>query len=296
MCSNEVKNDCNHEESSTSSLYQLIFDIKHCIFKAGNATTLLFSIYDNTSNKRVTEEYCLHLNQNNHPKIGFPDDCKVLFKNLSYDILQRNICILCRIYRIGPMEAPDVTKTKKHMYSNKMYREMIRPYGVSIIKLKNFINNTFSIHIISGYIRIAWNTLNLNISYKHIPQLIVFIILSYFNGTSIKSVLKMGKEVMFEANTAPIYCAKDENGFNDLPFDVMQQKKNIYYINGVFVKEYTYYNPPLSIGIAYSLSLYNCDALIVKNNYKLYDKLTEIEAFKFFNIFDPMSISNIERH
>eukprot|EP01083_Nonionella_stella_P281378 957377_1 len=82
--------------------YQLVFDIKHCIFKAGNDTKLLFSIFDDTDKRIISEEFCLHLSENNFPKVGSPEDCKVLFKNLSSDILEHDKYIIGRIYRIGP--------------------------------------------------------------------------------------------------------------------------------------------------------------------------------------------------
>merc|ERR1712244_83572 len=103
--------DKDELKDDKESFYHLVFDIKHCIFKAGNDTKLLFSIYDDTEKRVVTEEYCLHLSENNFPKVGSPEDCKVLFKNLSADIMEHDIFIICRIYRIGPMEAPDVSNS-----------------------------------------------------------------------------------------------------------------------------------------------------------------------------------------
>eukprot|EP01084_Bolivina_argentea_P255951 430712_1 len=94
------------EDTNINDFYQLVFDIKHCMFKAGNDTKLLFSIFDDTTKRIISEEYCLYLSENNFPKLGSSDDCKVLFKNLSSDILQHNIYIICHIYRIGQMKAP----------------------------------------------------------------------------------------------------------------------------------------------------------------------------------------------
>eukprot|EP01084_Bolivina_argentea_P006036 11418_1 len=61
----------NHEEDNI--LYHVVVDIKYCLYKAGNPTRLLFSIYDNTKKQFVTEEYCLHLSENNYTTKGCPD-------------------------------------------------------------------------------------------------------------------------------------------------------------------------------------------------------------------------------
>eukprot|EP01084_Bolivina_argentea_P063021 115127_1 len=128
-------------KSNTDMEYcQLVFDIKHCIFKAGNDTKLLFSIFDDTEKRIVTEEYCLHLSENNFPKVGSPEDCKVLFKNIPVNILQHDVYITCKIYRIGPMEAPDVmTKKTQSKKSGKKGSSIVRPYAATVIRLKDHI-------------------------------------------------------------------------------------------------------------------------------------------------------------
>ena len=72
---------------SSGDLFNIVFDIKHCIFKAGNDTKLLFSIFDDTEKRMVTEEYCLHLSANNFPTVGSPEGAFTRF------ILTTAICI-----------------------------------------------------------------------------------------------------------------------------------------------------------------------------------------------------------
>eukprot|EP01084_Bolivina_argentea_P086838 156922_1 len=126
--------------------YQLIFDIKCCIFKTGDPTKLLFSIYDNSTEKFLTQQYCLHLSQNNFPMIGSPDELKVLFKHLTANILKSDIYIICKIYRIGAMQHPNVInpnwKSKKH--KRKMNSPLVRPYGISILRLTDHIYDLVS--------------------------------------------------------------------------------------------------------------------------------------------------------
>ena len=95
------------------TLYQLIFEIKHCIYRAGSETFLLFSIYDGKSQSFLTEEYCLHLSQNNFPTKGTPDDCKILFKNLTQKHLQSDLFVVAKIYRYGQFNQPDVIKQSR---------------------------------------------------------------------------------------------------------------------------------------------------------------------------------------
>merc|ERR1712154_654810 len=122
--------------------YHLVFDIKHCIFKAGNDTKLLLSFYDDRDKRVVSEEYCLHLLSNNFPKVGSPEDCKVLFKNIPSSILSNDIYIICRIYRIDPMEAPDVMNHKKEEKKKKQKSiEIVRPYAATVIRLKDHIKD-----------------------------------------------------------------------------------------------------------------------------------------------------------
>jgi len=106
-------NEVKKSKKTPSEFYQLVLDIKHCIFKAGNDTMLLFSIFDDNIKQFITEEYCLNLSINNFPKIGQPEDCKVLFKNLTEEHLKSDIYVVCRIYREGPMDQPDITGQKK---------------------------------------------------------------------------------------------------------------------------------------------------------------------------------------
>ena len=98
------------QKKNEQIFYQLVFDIKHCIFKAGNDTFLLFSIYDDKADKFITEEYCLNLSVNNFPKKGSPEECKVLFENLTENQLKSDLYIIAKIYRHGQMEQPDVMK------------------------------------------------------------------------------------------------------------------------------------------------------------------------------------------
>merc|ERR1712228_481466 len=97
--SSEPSEPTNNEyKINEHDVYQLVLNIKHCIFKAGNDTKLLFSIYDNTDKQTITEQYTLHLSDNNFPKVGLPEDCKILFKNISHKLLQPDVYIICRIY------------------------------------------------------------------------------------------------------------------------------------------------------------------------------------------------------
>lgn len=185
----DEKSSGNAVVAGGDAYYQLVFDIKHCIFKAGNDTKLLFSIFDDTDKKIITEEYCLHLSENNFPKVGSPEDCKVLFSNLSAELLTHDIYILCRIYRLGPMDAPDVmhhktNTSKKGKNKAQETVDILRPYGSTVIRLK-----------------------------EQIPKLL---------GA-------LGEEINFEPGTAPILCPNEESQFIPLTFDLIQDRKGTSY-------------------------------------------------------------------
>eukprot|EP01084_Bolivina_argentea_P060479 110502_1 len=119
--------------------YQLIFDILACIFKAGDETLLLFSIYDNTIKQYITEQYCLNLSVNNFPTAGSPEDQKILFKNLSHQSLNNDLYIICYIYRIGSLQTPDVTLRRIKASKKNKFKRMLRPYGATVFKLTKHI-------------------------------------------------------------------------------------------------------------------------------------------------------------
>eukprot|EP01084_Bolivina_argentea_P185375 319664_1 len=129
--------------ATPSDNYHLVFDIKHLFFRVGDDAVFILSIYDNTIKQYITEQYCLHLTINNFPKIGCPEDQKVLFKNLSHHSLNNDLYIICYIYRIGAMQTPDLkyqysTKNKPKKNKNK-FKQMLRPFGATVFKLVNYI-------------------------------------------------------------------------------------------------------------------------------------------------------------
>ena len=119
-----------------SDNYQLVLDIAACIFKAGNASRLFFSLYNHTINKFISEEYTLHLSAHNFPLSGSPEDQKALFKDISPKTLNDDLYIICYLYRFGPMKKPNVLMKSK---PDKKAKHMLRPYGVSVLKLKDHI-------------------------------------------------------------------------------------------------------------------------------------------------------------
>eukprot|EP01084_Bolivina_argentea_P093240 167716_1 len=262
------------------SFYQLILHVIHPIFKAGDPTKLLFSIYDNTDKKHITEEYCLHLDKNHAPFNGSleKEDHKfhfVWFKNLSHELLKHQLYIICHIYRIGSMEAPDVLHHRRHGHGTQQHN-FVRPYGACVIKLKDYLSDVWFSKAVFGYIRelqqILYNEHKTNL-FRNIPPEIIYIISGYCNA------LQLGKETFFEPGEAPIYSAKtDHRDFITLPFDIISNSKH------------KYITAPLSIGIAYGLSLYHGDVSVVKSNHAFYDKLTEIETL----YIDPLL--NVDRH
>ncbi|ETN99248.1 SH3 domain-containing protein [Reticulomyxa filosa] len=248
-------------------IYQLVFDIKHCIFTARNNTTLLFSIFDDSrkifltlnffffyvrsnfdhnhckkkkkkkgkgqkkilffkNNNRATlrwvcrEEYCLTLTEKNFPTVGGPEDCKVLFRDLRQEDLDKDLYIVCKIYRLGPMEAPDI-KTKKKKTTVK---DVIRPYGVTVIPLREKVG---------------------------------------------KLLQSIGTEVDYEPSTAQIWCPKEEGYFVQLPFDLIEKKKNAPCAVAL-----------MSIGIAHSLTLYQGQHEELQKSYASYAKLTHVQTLE----------------
>eukprot|EP01083_Nonionella_stella_P115297 341666_1 len=119
-------------------LYQLLFEPRHCIFKAGDPTKLLFSLYDNTTKQFITEQYCLHLSEHNFPTVGSPDDVKLIFKDIPDTVLCNDIYIICYIYRIGRMDAPDVMRMdSQRRRPKRLKRYLLRPFGCAVFKLKD---------------------------------------------------------------------------------------------------------------------------------------------------------------
>lgn len=207
-------------EFTKSILHQLIFDIKICIFKAGDETLTLISIYDDTIKQRITEEFSMHCSAFNFPKVGFTDELKVLFTNLPEDILHHKLYIIAKMYRLGNMEAPNIFQPNvKKKHKKKQSLQFLRPYAISIINLCNSIPDLLKNH---------------------------------------------GKEFNYEPSLAPILQPNIEDDFSKL---------KDYIIN----KDFSHSSmAPLSIGIAYSLILYECNIENVKTNYKYYDQLTTI--------------------
>ncbi|ETO31998.1 dedicator of cytokinesis 3, partial [Reticulomyxa filosa] len=201
-------------------IFQLVFDIKHCIFSARNNTTLLFSIFDDSRKSFLTEEYCLTLTEKNFPTVGAPEDCKVLFRDLKQEDIEKDLYIVCKIYRFGPMEAPD-EKNKKKKVSMK---DVIRPYGITVIPLR-----------------------------EQFPKLL----------------RSIGTEANFEPGTAQIWCPKEEAYFVQLPFDLIEKKKNAPCTIA-----------PMSIGIAHSLTLYQGQHEDLQKSYSAYDKLTHVHPLE----------------
>eukprot|EP01084_Bolivina_argentea_P185374 319663_1 len=202
--------------STSSNNYHLVFDIKHCIFKAGDETVLIFSIYDNTIKQYITEQYCLRLSIHNFPLIGSPDDQKVLFKNLSHHALNNDLYIICYIYRIGAIQTPDVLKPKKN---KKKFKQMLRPFGATVFKLVNYIAPLY-------------------ISLKTTTQ-------EFFHHS---------KQISVEPSEAPIYCQSknnqqlNEKDFINIPFDIINDNTNSYQIAPLSIgiaHSYTLYNGSL---------------------------------------------------
>ena len=93
--------------------------------------------------KFITEEYCVSLTPNNFPTSGIlADDVKVLFKNLPYSLLSQNLFIICRIYRVGSMDASDVTKPiDARKQSKQNIKPIMKPYGCTIFPLHSSMND-----------------------------------------------------------------------------------------------------------------------------------------------------------
>ena len=222
--------------TANNSIYHLVFNIEHCIFKTASDSKLLFSIWDNTINQMVTEQYSLHLTDNNFPIAGSPEDCKVLFKNLPYDLLQHDLWICGSIYRIGQMIAPDIVSTKSTSRKKKkkqMDISVTRPFGAVVIPLKSQITPLMK---------------------------------------------ALGEEILFEPNAAPLWCPDEEVLFPTMIMDLITGKTS------------AYYTPPLSLGIAHGMTLFQGDISALKEVYPHFDKLTVIERLKI-----DLSLSE-ERH
>eukprot|EP01084_Bolivina_argentea_P251625 422079_1 len=245
---------------STECRFQLLLNIKRCLFLAGNDTTLLFSIFDNTHGKYITENYELNLSYNE--KINPCKDCYALFKNLSqYILINNDVSIVCRIYRIGTIPQPHINPTNIivshwlkiiklyipmeliqmiYQYNmqyiktkRKMTDSVIRPYGVSIIRLKLYIGRLLN---------------------------------------------NIGHEFQFDECKAPIWMCSEEKEFASLPFDLINYKPKL----DKFAKV------PYSIGIAHSLTLYRNDTSILRKYGEINEKLIEIEALNI----DPVYYDN----
>eukprot|EP01084_Bolivina_argentea_P093241 167717_1 len=169
-------------------------------FYAGDPTKLLFSIYDNTDKKHITEEYCLHLDKNHAPFNGSleKEDHKfhfVWFKNLSHELLKHQLYIICFIHRIGLMEAPDVFNHRPHKHRRSRQHNFVRPYGACVIKLKDYLSDVCFSNAVFGYIRELQQILYIQHKtnlFRNIPPEIIYIISTYCNA------LQFDKETFFE--------------------------------------------------------------------------------------------------
>eukprot|EP01084_Bolivina_argentea_P185373 319661_1 len=205
--------------ATPSDNYHLVFDIKHLFFRVGDDAVFILSIYDNTIKQYITEQYCLHLTINNFPKIGCPEDQKVLFKNLSHHSLNNDLYIICYIYRIGAMQTPDLkyqysTKNKPKKNKNK-FKQMLRPFGATVFKLVNYIASL---------------------------------------KTPTQEIFHHSKQISVEPSEAPIYCQSknnqqlNEKDFINIPFDIINDNTNSYQIAPLSIgiaHSYTLYNGSL---------------------------------------------------
>ena len=117
--------------------YQLIVELGPVICKAGNPTKLVFSLYDNTIKRFVSEQYFLHLTTNIFPQIGLPDDQIILVKDISYETLNHDLFIICYSHRFGPLKAPKVMNVKAK--DTKKSKELLRPFSVSVLNISKYM-------------------------------------------------------------------------------------------------------------------------------------------------------------
>ena len=125
--------------------FNLIVDACNLIFRVFEKALLLFSIYDATEHKTMTEEYAVQINNYNFPIIGLPTEICMLFKNLNYfKIINHDLYLIAKIYRISKMldeyDMP-IKNTKNDTKQNNLYF-----WGISKLYLKKIINNDLINH------------------------------------------------------------------------------------------------------------------------------------------------------
>jgi hypothetical protein len=108
---------------------QLFLNVKMCIFSVGEATDLLFSLYSNTEQRFLTEDYSLSLSDQGLPiNIHLIHKMRTVFVNLSAGDFQKDIWLVCRIYRKGKL----VFDTAKVKGQTRVYK---RPFGCAAFNL-----------------------------------------------------------------------------------------------------------------------------------------------------------------
>ena len=118
-----------------SNNYQLVVNFRHCVFRAGNVTRLLFSLYDNTIKQYISEQYIMYKYPYSFPKVGTPEHYIALFKDISHDILSHELYIVGYIYRIGPMDE-DINDRNIYAYGPaKNLKDILNPFGVTVFRL-----------------------------------------------------------------------------------------------------------------------------------------------------------------
>ena len=122
------------DNNSRRKMVRLLVEYKVAMFSAGEPTELFFSLW---SEKRgvLSEEFLVTLTDKGMPeKIDLLSDMKTIFTDVTREEISEDICLVCRLYRSGGLQAVD-TKAAKKKPSRQQDARYRRPFGCSVFPL-----------------------------------------------------------------------------------------------------------------------------------------------------------------
>ena len=121
-------------EVSKNEHFQLLIDVKACIFSVGESTELFFSLYNGKKKQYLTEDYCLQLTNSGMPAdVSIWGKMKCIFKDLTREDLKNDLYLVCHILRYGRLLYDEKNKDPRKK-GEMFYR---RPFGCAVMSLGN---------------------------------------------------------------------------------------------------------------------------------------------------------------
>jgi hypothetical protein len=139
----QLARDSPSPSPASASNYHILFDLKACVASIcgrGETTELLFSLYNKTDGKFISEDFSVRLTFNGMPcdedKIG---KLYTIFADLSRRDLISEVYLLCRIVRVGRMILTDKDINNAVSMDDKNVAVFRRPFGFGVLDISDVV-------------------------------------------------------------------------------------------------------------------------------------------------------------